>query len=276
LLLPDTLAFAYKNAALVNLRYSGPSDEMMGYNVTDKTVLVTGANRGIGLALVISALEQGAAKVYAAVRQLDSAEPLVQKFGDRVVPIVIDLENHASIRQAAATATDAEVVINNAGVLTVTDPLSENAIGSLQFEINVNVIGLIHMAQAFAPVLKANGGGVFVQLNSVVSLKAFASFSTYSASKAASYSITQSLREALAAQGTQVISVHPGPIATDMATSAGLDEIAEPVSVVPDALWRAMNEGQFHVFPDSMAREIGMAYQAFSDSVIETPLGEGA
>jgi len=246
----------------------------MTYNLTGRTVLITGANRGIGSALVVGAIEQGAKKVYAAVRKLESAEPLVEKFGDLVVPIRIDLVDLSSIRQAALAATDAEVVINNAGVLTVTDPLSEHAIESLSFEINVNVIGLIHMAQAFAPVLKANGGGVFVQLNSIVSLKSFASFATYSASKAASYSITQSLREALAGQGTQVISVHPGPIATDMAKQAGLDEFAEPVSLVTDSLWRAMNAGDFHAFPDSMAREIGAAYQTFAASVIETPLGD--
>lgn len=246
----------------------------MGYEVRDKTVLVTGANRGIGRAIVEGAIRQGAKKVYAAVRQLGSADSLVEEFGNLVVPIWVDLENPQSIRDAAVAAADVDVVINNAGVLANADPLNEHAVESLQQEINVNVIGLIHVAQSFAPVLKANGGGVLVQLNSVVSLKAFADFATYSASKAASYSITQSLRDRLAGQGTQVISVHPGPIATDMGRKAGLEEIAEPAFLVADAIWQAMRDGQFHAYPDTMAKRIGSAYSAFAQSVIDGQLAE--
>ena len=203
----------------------------MGYDVSGKTLLVTGANRGIGRAIVKGAIQHGAIKVYAAVRSLDSADSLVKEFGKRVVAIYLDLEDSQSITNAAATANDVEIVVNNAGVLENANPLSEHAISSFEREIKVNVVGLINMARAFAPVLKANGGGALVQLNSVVSMKAFSDFATYSASKAASYSITQSLREVLAGQGTQVVSVHPSPIATDMGRKAGLEEIAEPPSL---------------------------------------------
>jgi NAD(P)-dependent dehydrogenase (short-subunit alcohol dehydrogenase family) len=245
------------------------TDDLQG-----KTVLVTGANRGIGRAIVEGAIERGAKKVYAAVRRLDSAQSLVEKFGDRVVPIHVDLENPNSIRKAATAATDVQIVINNAGVLKTSDPLSANAVDSLLYEINVNVVGLIHVAQAFAPVLKANGGGAFVQLNSVASVKAFADFATYSASKAASYSITQSLRDKLADQGTHVVSVHPGPIATDMANAAGLGEIAEPPSLVADAIFQALHDGAFHAYPDTMAKQIGAAYQSFADGVVEASMDE--
>jgi NAD(P)-dependent dehydrogenase (short-subunit alcohol dehydrogenase family) len=245
------------------------TDDLQG-----KTVLVTGANRGIGRAIVEGAIERGAKKVYAAVRRLDSAQSLVEKFGDRVVPIHVDLENPNSIRKAATTATDVQIVINNAGVLKTSDPLSADAVDSLLYEINVNVVGLIHVAQAFAPVLKANGGGALVQLNSVASVKAFADFATYSASKAASYSITQSLRDKLADQGTHVVSVHPGPIATDMANAAGLGEIAEPPSLVADAIFQALHDGAFHAYPDTMAKQIGAAYQSFADGVVEASMDE--
>ncbi len=102
-----------------------------------------------------------------------------------------------------------QILINNAGVLRATDLLSENAMDALQFELDVNAFGLLRVAQAFAPVLAANGGGALVQINSVVSVKTFADVTTYCASKAASYSITQGLREVLAKQGTHVVSVHP-------------------------------------------------------------------
>jgi NAD(P)-dependent dehydrogenase (short-subunit alcohol dehydrogenase family) len=141
-------------------------------------------------------------------------------------------------------------------------------------EMDVNVYGLLHMAQAFAPVLAKNGGGVFVQLNSVASIKCFPDFATYAASKAAAYSITQALREAMGRNGTRVISVHPGPIATDMADDAGLTPIAEPASVVADALADALAGESFHVFPDKMARQFWAAYQGFAVDVVEAPIGE--
>ncbi len=130
------------------------------------------------------------------------------------------------------------------------------------------------MAQAFAPILKTNGGGAFVQLNSVASMKCFSDFATYSASKAAAYSITQALREVFFQQGTAVLSVHPGPIATDMATDAGLGEIAEPASLVGEAIVVALKAGDFHVFPDSMAKMVGDAYQSFAENIVEANLVE--
>ncbi|MDB9524977.1 SDR family oxidoreductase [Oscillatoria sp. CS-180] len=247
----------------------------MSYDITHKTVLVTGANRGIGRVLVESFIERGAAKVYAAVRRLESAAPLVEKYGDKVVPIHIDLADRQSINAAAQAANDVQVVINNGGVFQGETPLAEDAIASLEFQMNVNVYGLIQMAQAFAPVLKANGGGVFAQLNSVVSIKTFSHFATYSASKAAAYSITQALRELLQEQGTLVLSVHPGPIATKMGDAAGLTEIAEPPTLVADAIFKALDHGDFHVFPDSMARQIGAAYQSFAENIVEANLSEG-
>lgn len=247
----------------------------MTYDIKNKIALVTGANRGIGKAIVDAFVAHGAAKVYAAVRSPDSARPLVEQYGDKIVPIPLDLVDPATIAAAARTAKDVQVVVNNAGVLKLSGPLEDGVIDSLDFQMKTNVHGLIHMAREFAPVLKSNGGGVFAQLNSLVSLKSFADFASYSASKAAAYSITQALREVLAPQRTLVISVHPGPIATDMGQEAGLGDVAEPPSLVADALIAAMKAGEFHVFPDSMARQMGGAYESFAKAIIEADLTEG-
>ena len=247
----------------------------MSYDVRGKTILITGANRGIGKSLVETFLAHGAARVYAAVRDPSSAGPLVEQYGDTVVPVAIDLGDPESIYATAAAAGDAEVVINNAGVLTSTSPLDEDVSEQLDYELRINVHGLIHMARAFAPVLAANGGGAFVQLNSVASMKNFPAFSTYSASKAAAYSMTQALRETLREQGTRVVSVHPGPIATDMGDAAGLTEIAEPPSLVGEALIAGLESGAFHVWPDTMAKQVAGAYQGFAENVVEADMSEG-
>lgn len=246
----------------------------MSYQIENSIALVTGANRGIGKAIVDGLLERGASKVYAAVRNPSSADALVEQHGDKVVPVELDLSRPETIKTAAEQASDVTLVINNAGVLRNATPLAEDAIDALQFEMDVNVFGLIRVAQAFAPVLKKNGGGGFAQLNSVASLKNFPDFATYSASKAAAYSITQALKWILEEDGVHVVSVHPGPIATDMATNAGLGEIAEPPSLVVDSIVSALSEKDFHAFPDTMAKQVGAAYEAFAKNVVESAMAE--
>lgn len=246
----------------------------MSIDVQNQTVFVTGANRGIGRAILETALAQGAKKVYAAVRNIDSVSELVALHGEKVVPIVADLQNPQTLYDAAATATDVSIVINNAGIARPNDVLSPDAFREYEAEHKTNVLGFLHVAQAFAPVLKSNGGGALVQLNSVASIKSFSDFATYSASKAASYSITQALREKLADQRTAVVSVHPGPIKTDMAESVGLGDIAEPPSLVAEAIFTALRNEQFHVFPDSMAKQFESAYEGFAESIVEAAITE--
>jgi len=247
----------------------------INFDIKNKTALVTGANRGIGKAIVEAFIEKGATKVYVGVRNLNKAEPLIKQYGDQVEAILIDLAKPETITTAALQATDVEVVVNNAGVLKTTTPLDVDALDSLNYEMEMNVGGLIRMAQAFAPVLKTNGGGAFIQLNSVASIKNFVPLATYSASKAAAYSITQALRDLLSEQGTSVISVHPGPIATDMSDHAGFSEIAEPPSLVADSIVSALKTGDFHVFPDTMAKKVAGVYQNFAENIVEANIMEG-
>lgn len=245
------------------------------YDIKNKTALVTGANRGIGKAIVKTFLEKEAKKVYAAVRNLDSAASLVEQYGERVEAIYIDLAKPETITAAAQQTKDVEVVVNNAGVNERSTPLDKDALNSLNFEMDINVGGLIRMVQAFAPILKTNSGGAFIQLNSVASIKSFVPIATYSASKAAAYSITQALRDQLSEQGTVVISVHPGPIATDMIAASGMMEMAEPPSIVANGIVAALHSGDFHVFPDKMAKQIEGAYQNFAENIIEANTMEG-
>lgn len=245
----------------------------MGYEVEGKVALVTGSNRGIGLEIAKALLEAGVAKLYAAARKPESVQPLVDEYGDRVVPIRIDLQDADTVNAAAAAAGDVQIVVNNGGVLTSADPLAEDTFKNFEFELDVNVYGLLRIARAFAPVLKENGGGVLAQLNSVASLKSFPAFATYCASKAASYSLTQALRDTLAEQGTAVLSVHPGPIATDMADDAGF-EGADPPSMVADGIVRAIAAGDFHLFPDTMAQQVGGAYASFAENIVDANLME--
>lgn len=279
-----------------------PLLQSIGYSVEGKVVLVTGANGGIGRAFVDTFLEHGASKIYAAVRNIQSAESVFQdridvlrkNVGDIngvregiIVPICLDMRDPEAIHDIATFATDVDIVINSAGVLTRTGPLEgETSIENLKYEMDVNVYGFMRLAQAFAPVLEErNGKGIFVQINSAASLRCAApDVATYSASKAASYSVTQALRQELGSRGVHVVSIHPGPILTDMvANIPAVAAVAPPPSTVAKSLINAITAtvisttsdfsptivAPFLIFPDEKASRLGMAYKSFADTVIE-------
>jgi len=246
--------------------------EIMSISIENKVALVTGANRGIGKAIVEAFLRHGARKVYLAVRKPESTQPLVDQFGDKVVPIQADLSDAGSIQRLAEQAGDVDIVVNNAGILIPSQPLDEGAEAALKTELDVNVFGLLRIAQAFAGILEKNKGAL-VQLNSVASIKNFVAFATYSASKAASYSLTQALRETLEPKGVQVLSVHPGPIATDMGVKAGFTDGASPETVA-EGIVSALKAGDFHLFPDEMAKQFEAAYRSFAEKVVTATVSE--
>lgn len=241
----------------------------MNIKINNKIALITGANRGIGKSIVESFIANGAKKVYLAVRNLASTKDMVEQYGDKVEAIKVDVSNAESIKNLALQTQDVEIVVNNAGVLVSANPLSQHAEESLNKELSVNVFGLLRMAQAFAPILEKNKESAFVQLNSVASIKNFSDFTTYSASKAAAYSITQGLKDAFATKGVHVLSVHPGPIDTDMAHDAGMGEIAESTNIVSKGIVKSLENGDFHLFPDTMAKDFESAYNSYAVNVIE-------
>ncbi len=206
--------------------------------ITDKAILVTGANRGLGQALVEEALRRGAQRVYAASRQ-----PFVHP-DDRVVPLIMDVTDWAQIQRGVESVESLDVLINNAGV-SLPDDLNSRAAFEQHFD--VNVYGPVMVTQALMPSLTESRG----QIVNVVSIGAFAAvpvLPAYSASKAAAFSVTQSLRALLASQGVKVHAVLPGPIDTDMIRDLPIPK-SSPESVA-QAIFDGVENGDEEIFPD--------------------------
>ncbi|MFJ2977788.1 SDR family oxidoreductase [Curtobacterium sp. NPDC087082] len=210
--------------------------------LTDATVLVTGANGGLGAAFVQRALDRGAAKVYATARTPRTWDD------ERIVPLALDVTDQASVDAAARAAADATIVVNNAGI-GGSAPLLETSVDEVEHVFATNVFGALRVAKAFAPSL---AGGALIDVHSVLSWIALAG--GYSASKAAFWSITNSLRLELAPQGTQVLGAHLGY--TDTGMTADLDvEKADPADIVA-AIYDALEAGEHEVLADQVSRDV--------------------
>lgn len=214
--------------------------------ISGSVVIVTGANRGIGAEFVRQLRERGAAKIYAGARNPQSMAP-----ADGVVPLALDVVNKAQVAEVAASATDVQIVINNAGI-AVRQPLIDGDLDVIHREFETNVFGPVYMAEAFAPVLKVNGGGAILNALSTVSWFSFPGMAGYSATKAAAWSFTDALRLELKEQGTQVLGLHMGPVATEMGANFPLDKI-EPAQVVTAAL-DGLQSGASEVVVDDVSR----------------------
>jgi NAD(P)-dependent dehydrogenase (short-subunit alcohol dehydrogenase family) len=218
--------------------------------LTDKTVLVTGANRGLGRALVDEALRRGAKRVYAASRR-----PMVVA-DERVTPVILDVTDPAEIRQAAGSVESLDILINNAGV-SVADDLSDRS--AFEQHLAVNLYGTLDVTQAFLPSLTRTRGAVV----NVVSLGAVAAvpvLPAYSVSKAASLSVTQSLRALLAGRGVRVYAVMPGPIDTDMVRALEIPKT--PPEDAARAILDGVERGEEEIFPDPMSQLLADGWRA--------------
>jgi NAD(P)-dependent dehydrogenase (short-subunit alcohol dehydrogenase family) len=229
----------------------------MAIQISGTTAFVTGANRGIGRALVDALLARGAAKVYAAARRTETLDDLVAASAGRVVPVRLDVTRPGEVRAAAALADDVQLLINNAGVVSkfggeLTDP---QWLTAAREEYEVNVLGALAVTQAFTPALTQRPGATVVNISSVAGLVNFPILTSYSASKAALHSVTQATRAQLAPQGVYVAGVYPGPIDTDMARPIELDKTtpADAANAILDGL----EAGRDEIFPDPMSAQLG-------------------
>ena len=231
----------------------------MSQCIQNSVAFVSGANRGIGRAIVESLLTRGAAKVYAAARNPDSLADLVATHGDKVVPVALDVTDKTQVAVAARTAADAQLIINNAGAATNPDLFGED-LSDAEREFDVNYWGTLHMTRAFVPNLKHAGTGSLVNVVSIAGLTNFPMFPTYSDSKAALHSLTVGTRHVLTGSGIDVIGVYPGPVETDMAKDIDMPKAS--TADVANTILDGIESGTDEVFTDEMAQSFEAPYTA--------------
>lgn len=216
--------------------------------VQNSVAIVTGANRGLGLAFTQALLAGGASKVYAAAR-----DPAAIKQAG-VQPIRLDVTKPGEVAAAARDLGDVTLVINNAGIIRGSGFLAENGVEAARAEFETNFFGPVAVSRAFAPVLGRNGGGAIVNVLSALSWVAFPNSSTYAASKAAAWSFGNGLRHELRGQNTQVLALHVGYMDTDMVRAVTAPK-SKPEDVVKATL-EALEAGKSEVLADEVSRRI--------------------
>jgi NAD(P)-dependent dehydrogenase (short-subunit alcohol dehydrogenase family) len=217
----------------------------------NKIILVSGANRGIGKAIVAALLKQPVRKIYAAARNVAD----LPEFGDpRVVPVQLDITDGAQIRSAVEFANDVEVLINNAGVASFAS-LVTGEFDLARHDMEVNYFGTLNVTRAFLPVLGKTAAGAVANVISIVGLASMAGAGGYCASKAALHSATQAMRAELKAKNIAVLGIYPGPIDTDMAR--GLDMPKTSAGETAENIVNGIAAGLEEIFPDPMSSELG-------------------
>jgi NAD(P)-dependent dehydrogenase (short-subunit alcohol dehydrogenase family) len=237
-----------------------------GVTIKDKTILVTGANRGIGQALAAEALARGARRVYAGTRQ-----PLAHS-DDRVTPLSLDVTSMEQIQSAADQVESLDMLINNAGI-ALFDDLTDPAV--LGRHLAVNLFGTHAVTQAFLPALIRSRGAIvnILSVNSLAPLPLI--IPAYSVSKAAAFSLTQSLRALVAGQGVSVHAVLPGPVDTDMTRGWDIPGKASPESVAL-AIFDAIDNGEEEIFPDPASAPLAAGWRDSAAKMLERQLAQVA
>lgn len=223
-------------------------------NLNGSVALVTGANRGIGQAFVEALVQAGATRIYATARNVDSLKDVMAIAPERIVPLALDVTNPGQVTVLAQTAQDVNLLINNAGVSGTGGFFATASLETARWEMETNYFAPLNIIRVFAPILKQNGGGTIVNLLSIASIVNVPVFASYSASKAALYSLTQGVRAELAQQGTLVVGVFPGPVDTAMAENVPLDKV--PPIQIAQATLLAVEQGIEDVQPDPVSQQV--------------------
>lgn len=226
-------------------------------NIKNKTILITGANRGIGRALLEEALKRGAKRVYAGSRQSFAHSD------GRVLPLMLDVTNAAQIQEALGSVESLDILVNNAGV-DLHDDLSDRR--GLDRHLAVNLFGTHGVTQAFLPML-ARSQGAIVNLLSLAALASVPFSPAYSISKAAAFSLTQSLRALWAGRGVKVHAVFSGPVDTDMTGSLDIPK-ASPESVAR-SIFDGVERGEADIFPDPMSESVAEGWRSGATKALE-------
>ncbi len=225
--------------------------------ITNAIAVITGANRGIGYALVKALLDAGAPKVYATARKLENLAAVTALDSTRVIPLQVDVTNLSEVSALPQQAADANLLINNAGVLSFGSILDVPP-ATLSQQFDTNFYGVLNMARAFVPTLERHQGAI-VNMLTLVALVSMPGIAAYNASKAAAWSMTQSLRASLADQGIQVYGVFPGAVDTDML--AGVDMVKTSPAEIATAVLQGLETEQEDIFPDPMATQVYTAWK---------------
>jgi NAD(P)-dependent dehydrogenase (short-subunit alcohol dehydrogenase family) len=229
-------------------------------DIANKTVLITGANRGIGRALVEEALRRGAKRVYAGTRgPLQHPDP-------RVKAVTLDVTSDAQIEKVAAEIDELDVLVNNAGIATVGD-LHDAA--NVERHLNVNLLGPYRVTNALLPLLQRAHGAV-VNILSVLALAPYPVIASYSISKAAAHSLTQSLRATLASQGVAVHGVYLGPVDTDMNRGFDLPKITTEAAA--RGIFDGFEQGEEDIFPDPESQPLAEPWRTGAVKALERQL----
>jgi NAD(P)-dependent dehydrogenase (short-subunit alcohol dehydrogenase family) len=221
--------------------------------IKNSIALVTGSNRGLGRALVEGLLARGVKRVYAASRKPGPAHA-----DPRVVPITLDITDSKSVAAAAAIANDVNLLVNNAGVFSA-GPVLESTDAQLRGDMEVNYYGLLNAIRGFVPVLKGKPDATIVNVLSVVSLANITTFGGYGATKAAAWSLTQSLRNELKQLGIHIHAAFPGMIDTDMVSA--YDAPKASVLEVTNGILDGVAAGTDDIAPDSASSGAMATYQ---------------
>jgi len=234
----------------------------MSYSIQGKTVLVTGANRGIGKAFVEALIKRGAKRIYAAGRDLQNLTALRALAPDVVVPVQLDVTSAADIKRVAGQQVDQlDILINNAGIATGITFADESSLPVADAEMATNYFGPVHLTHALLPVLRKSSGAAVINVSSIAGISNLPSLGPYSASKAAVHSFTQGLRAELRAAGFAVVGVYPGPVDTRMAEDFPMEK-ASPADVASQVL-DGLERGEEDVFPDAFSQAM---YKMFSQN----------